>query len=1124
MKKKFSNYLVASLLIALLLLFMGYIVYYLFSHRVITSQSIENVHLTEDQVNGEIAPLQDSDEPLVIEVEQDMSESEPAEIVETENAEVETYEQVTEVEDFVEDEAEISQGEEIEQIPEVEEASTEPETITEPLIVEAEAVPVSDVAETENVEGEIVEDVPLSEEAPALPVRVPDAPFMFEPLVIDSSESELIELEFTGYSSPVYDDDYFKDFYVQGEDNAIDYEDGFYYLTLIVNDETMGTIEVKFENGNRALKKEYLLDLVSEYITDEAKARIFADAPEYVDSAYLESRGVECEVNDYEFIIKINFSINDMPMKIISVSGNYRGYSQNNYALTGAVELDKAFFSWVTNYNLFINLNTYLKSNLNLLSASLSTANYLGFGPLKLNFYYSLSSFNKFINFNFSSYTFFHDFVDQNIRLSFGNISNSILSNERVPLGIQFEKNYSYGNGSAKPNQHNETISVYEDSELTITNGNGLELLRKRLSPGTYRLKDFMLSNGVNEITIKLTPVAGMGLNPDGSDQGVQEWTLSYAYDGQLLAKGDTLYGGSISIGRQEVSVKNGVLSGAPKLRVSPLYYYEYYFNDLAINYWQTVGLTDTLTLGLQAAVTTSPNRVDKDKLNLNSVFAMSALNANFLGTTSVKMISGLNNMYENNTPSIYLSLSHWLRFDNPYITSLSLQFGYQNPSYLKSVDNHRFESTISFGGSLGILRYSLTNSLNFERKYGFTSPQWIANGSVSVSPFKNFSISGSMSVNKGAGNENYKISGSISASISLGSNSSASASTNLVDSMNANFYTRFGKSKQHYLQASASNILFKDPSKVNLGVGYSYSGNLFGLNFRTQAYNDFNAFSNSLSLSMSSAFADGAFTIAKNVSSNFILITTHGALKGSQVSVARSTENNSKVLKTRFGTAIYDSLSSYRKNNIVLYATENNDFGALHTFSYELTPNTRDAYVARLYALNTYTASGIILDKDGLPVDLFSSPVYRLITNDDGEEQFVRDDELYLFTDQDGRFILSGLNSGLYFFDITPNGQDWISVHFEITDQADPKQCVFDLKTIDMRDIDSSVTELKYDDEGNLLYSDDIEYSKYLSGYSGTVRLQVQNIYGNEEFWNMLFPGFDEEEDFFFEELASDI
>ncbi len=1091
MKKKrnhFFTYLRASLLIALLLLMLSYIIYFLFHQKKSVPVS-EPVTVVSEPVKENVY------EPEIIKVEEKLEPE--TELIVEEPAIIITEEPIIDTQVPIETEEKL-----------LEETIV---PVTEEIISEAiEEVEVPVVIEPTETEEVIIAPEETKE------VRIPDAPFMFEPLVIDSSEPQFFPV-----TVPVYDDDYFKDFYVQGEDTTLDYEDGLYYLTLYVNEEMMGSLEVKFEGGNRALNTLLLKEYVKDYLTDEAITRIFDNAPEYIDKEYLESKGVGCVIDDIEFIVEITFSISDMPVRIITVSGSNRNNTQT-YALSGATELEPAIFSWVTNYNLFVNQNTTLKSDFNILSTSLSTSNFLNIGPINLDFYYSLSTINKQFDFNFSSYKMFHDFVDDNIRLSWGNISTYTLSNANTPLGIAFEKNYSYGNGSPKTNQYFQTISVTEDSELVITNEEGQELLRRTLSPGTYRIKDFLLNNGVNVITITLTPLSGKGINPDGSDFGAKQWTLQMAYDSQLLAKGDSLYGGSVSIGRKQVNV-DGVFSGAPKLRVSPLYYYEYYFNDFVLNYWQDVGLTDSLTFGFDAAVATSPSSENDSILDYNAVFSTTFVNANVLGTSSFKFVTGLSSTAVNQIPRVYAMLTHRFKMENKIVSSLAIQLGYQNPSYLNSFTNHRFESSVSFGGALGFLRYSISSSLNFETDYGFFKPEFVANGSILFSPFKNTSISASVSANKSLSASNVRFSGSISASVSFGSVGSVSTSTNVVDSANVNFYTRFGKNRQHYFQASANNILFKDPLNMNIGFGYSYSGSLFGINLRSQVYNDFSSLSNSLSLSTSTAFADGVFTFARGVGENYLLIKPKGALKGSEISVARSRDNSSRVLKSRFGTALYGELSSHNRNNIVVYATGEDSFADTYTFSYEINPSSRKAYVARISASQTYTATGILIGKDGNPAELFSSPIYSLVTNDEGEVEFAVDVNQYLFTDQDGRYILSGLVAGNYFFDVQIDDNKWMSVHFEILEQKEDDTNIIEFETIDLSAGTPVAFEIDYDMYDNMIENPEIKYSEFLSGYEAAVSLNEMKVYTSEDFWNTIFPPFEEEENFTFEELASD-
>ena len=714
----------------------------------------------------------------------------------------------------------------------------------------------------------------------------------------------------------------------------------------------------------------------------------------------------------------------------------------------------------------------------------------------------------------------YHDFIDSDIRLSWGNISGYTLNNTYTPIGIQFEKNYSYGTGSPKTNQYYQTISVTEDSELLIVNEEGTEVLKRVLSPGNYRIKDFLLNNGLNVITIILTPLSGKGMNGDGSDYGVQTWTMQMAYDSQLLAYGDTLYGGSLSIGRNQIDASTGILTGAPALRVSPEYYYEYHFDDLALNYWQDIGLTDSLTLGYDVAVTTIP-ATESIGITYNSVFSAQLTQANKLGTTNYKVITGLGSSTVNSAPRFYGMLNHRFKMDkNPIISSLSVMIGYQNPSYKNSLTNHRVEASVSFGGALGFLRYSLSSSLNFETDYGFTNPEFMANTSFSFSPFKAASVSASISASKSFSSNQLTFTGSISASISFSAKTSASVSTNVLTSANANLYTRFGKNNQHYLQASVNNILFEDPANLNIGLGYSYSGTLLGFNFRTQVYNKFNSLSNSLSLSMSSAFADGVFTVAKSVGENYLLIKPTGSLKGSEIAVARSRDNSSKIIKTRFGTALYSDVSSNTKNSVVVYATGKDSFADTQTFAYELNPISRKAYVARISAQESYTATGIILGYDGNPIELFSSPVYTFVDKEDGTKELAIDSNLYLFTDQEGRFILSNLVPGDYFFDVQTKDSKWISVHFEVVEQTKEGVNIIEYEPLNLQANIPEVKKIEYDIDDNILEGQDIKFIEYLSGFEAATHLEISSTHTSEEFWNSLFPTFDEEEEFVFEEL----
>ena len=63
-------------------------------------------------------------------------------------------------------------------------------------------------------------------------------------------------------------------------------------------------------------------------------------------------------------------------------------------------------------------------------------------------------------------------------------------------------------------------------------------------------------------------------------------------------------------------------------------------------------------------------------------------------------------------------------------------------------------------------------------------------------------------------------------------------------------------------------------------------------------------------------------------------------------------------------------------------------------------------------------------------------------------------------------------------------------------------------------------VKKIEYDIDDNILEGQDIKYIEYLSGFEAATHLEISSTHTSEEFWNSLFPTFDEEEEFVFEEL----
>ena len=92
----------------------------------------------------------------------------------------------------------------------------------------------------------------------------------------------------------------------------------------------------------------------------------------------------------------------------------------------------------------------------------------------------------------------------------------------------------------------------------------------------------------------------------------------------------------------------------------------------------------------------------------------------------------------------------------------------------------------------------------------------------------------------------------------------------------------------------------------------------------------------------------------------------------------------------------------------------------------------------------------------------------------------------MYLFTDNEGRFIVSGLYPGVYAFDV-PSGNEWYSYSFSVGD-----------------DPDSSVLVHVFNS-----YIEDAEIPA--EPYSLAYHYTDLSLLSNEEFWLMLYPEMEE-------------
>ncbi len=966
--------------------------------------------------------------------------------------------------------------------------------------------------------------------------HVPDVPLLFDPMVLSEEEYDMFYPAMT--EPQVMDDDFFADFFVVGADSTVAYEDGLYYLGLYVNNDYVGDIEVRFEGDVQSVNTTELSLFVGDYLTKAASQRLFGDGQDYLSIEQITDRGIEASYDSTAFTISLNFSLEDMPERSVSITASSIN-RREQYGMSGAILLEPAKFSMASSLSLYTLLD-YSPSPALVLNSrllSLSVSNRLAIFGVGINFSFSLSSStNADTSFTLGSWNGFYDFVEASQRLYFGNVGSS-LSNKApsgsTPFGVQLEKSYSYGTDRAKGNQFEYKIVLVEPSKVVISI-NGNEIFTRDFSAGTYRLKDFVFTQGANIVKITIIPTAR-------PDDVIVEY-VDMGYDYRLLGKGDTLYGFGLTVPKEKSATK----SADPWVFNLPWWngqHLSYHLDKFTATYWQQVGVTNTFTFSTDLAY--SPGVFTG---TVNNVFA------SMIGTSQIQLTLGLDDRYSENgwlVPSVSGALSH--RFSG----KSEAKFGTVNAgiTFLKSYPSlvvgapdplPSLGLNLSYSGNLTKdIRFTLSGSVT--QSIGKSSPAWNASFSTGFSPFKGMSLNGTISLNAlESAPFNPTVTAQITGSYSFSQKLNASASTSQQTDTSFSSVTgssslgiSYRPSSKDSLNLNLSGYKFEAPQDHSLVAGWSHSGDIASFSLRQQASNSYKRMTTTFTANTSLAFADGALALGKSVNEAFFLVRPVGELKKAEISVARSLDSSPTPLGRVLGSALYNNISTNAKNTVVVFSTGSSDYSSGASFVYEINPRSRQAFMAKIDIQPSFTVSGILLMTDKQPYEQYSSPVYSLSTNEEGKEVMTRDDALYLFTDQDGRFILSDVLPGDYLFDLKVEDL-WYSVRFtvpEVEAGKTGKDRVLLLEHFWVSDPELETRIIVRDafTQEAVEEETDVFGTELVTGYDASVTLQIQERIDEETFWKIIFPPFDQddwsfdatatpevtENDFFFAEAA---
>ena len=832
--------------------------------------------------------------------------------------------------------------------------------------------------------------------------------------------------------------DFWASFYIAGQDDLA-LEDGYYYMDLYINGNHTGIIEVLIEGDLSSLNSRELYSYINGNVIESLSDMIFSSGDAYIPLSDLEELGVSCESDNSNFEIRLTFSTSDMPVQILSVRGTPRHSVFRPIA--GGMWLDPAVFVLRSNYSLTARLSHLQEFDpYDSMRFSLTSTNTGRLLDLNFNFSWYMNFGADYFDFNLGSYNFYTDFEDAMVRLSFGNVSPDVLYPSGRSIGIRFDRSYAYGPSDAVRGSQTETMLVVEkQSEVTIYN-EGREIFRRTLDPGRYRLQDFILYTGANEILIRVEPL-------DGSP--AQESVMTVNYSSSLIAPGDFYFGASLVTGRETVYGKNG-REDVLRIPAGDGQYYEYDWRNITASFYLRTGLTESMSISTAVGLQNVPDEeyVWNPRMKLSSEIT----HANILGTTRYT----------------YQASTGW----SP-LSSISLSFTYSNPQESGRENGHRLSLSAGISGRLGILSWSssFSGTMYTDR---VNELSWSQSNSLNLNLSRNFWMSGSLMFSGNAQDTN--VYGRIYATIRFDGGSVSASSS--MDSMSASASYRKGN---HSLSSSFNmNSFSSDVSDYSIGAGYSYSGNYF--NFGASMSSDV-LFSNTnlqLSLSTSSVFADGLFAFGSTIPSNFLMIRQKGALKGNELTLGSPGTSSAVELDSTFGTYIYPGLSTTRGSAFSLYSNGSDSFANSAVFDINIPENDRYGYVLRIDADETYSVAGYA-NVNGVIWANGSSPVYSYSVDENGNA-ILSNTEIYVFSDKDGLFVLSGLEEDTYAFDLNIDGKWYLAVF-----------------TVDAGVPSGSVQLLTTTGDNTGVNLPDV--------YSGSVSFTLQDVLSSDDFWAMIYP-----------------
>lgn len=936
------------------------------------------------------------------------------------------------------------------------EAGYGPNAPTEPVVsttfVESIEEPVEEPVPVLDESPEVLEEAADIEEEPeVLPAaEIQPAREVYDMVALEPALEVIVEPVQEEYVSQ-YEEIDWSQFVFSDEELAL--PDGLYYTRVYVNEFYGGEVETLMEDGAPLFSRAGLEAILASFLTEESLSEFLEYDGDFT-YEYIVSHSQSALFDSNELKLYLEFSARSLPTGVISIRGESSRTSLGSYAVMGSMELEPARFSFVSNVNLTANAQHDRNFVFGSYGVSLSLSN--TFSMLNATFSLPLSvSYDKWsgVSFSVGNLYGYKDFPDESLRLSFGGVGSYGFSSGR-PFGVTLEKSYSFGNRSAMQHQYSQTIELEEDSMVEVFI-NGRSVYNQKHWFGIYLLRDFIFTQGVNDVTVVIHPLS-MG------DDTSRDKTLVFSqdYDTSLLAKGDDTWRFGMA-----VPVGDGI-------------------SGLGLFWEQTVGFSHVYTQSHHLSI--SMQSLD----GVQSVAArasISSLLATGIGSTRFNLSGSLNSV-DGAVSDPQLSGSVSQAFFDASLKPLSLSLAFSLGLRSSSVS---LNSSYSF--RLG--RLSLGTGLSASYSTGTSSGAFDARASLSLS----------MPLTSGF---NVSLSSSIDSSFLANATLTVSKSFDRRTSMNAS--TAFGTEKKPSLNVSLSHNVgrsnfglavggfnFEDLLGHSLNASWTYRGGLASISLREQVSNRYGMFGTSLLVSTSFAFADGHFAMASSVGGPFLIVSPESKARNLGVSASYALNSNPIALEKTFGNFLYTGLSLYTPNNVFVSITQG-ELLSSNASLYRMTPYAMQGFVASIPYEVLTTATGVV-SIHGKSLSSYSSPVYMIHTADDeadaladGNPYFEVVDSAYVFTDDTGRFVLSELKAATYMFDLNIDGLHY-AVVFDVPESVDAGYVLI------LDDLPIGTASVSYETQSLLPAS-------ISDSYDGVFVLGNDGFVTEDEFWDIVF------------------